>query len=74
MPNKESTARVRVFVFPKGAKEEPGDVCAALVDYGLTPEYEETEDSLYLTIPESEMDLLRFLRKMAPKKFNMYAV
>jgi hypothetical protein len=74
MQNKESTARARVFVFPKNAKEDSGDVCAALADYGLAPEYEDAGDSLYLTIPASEMDFLLFLRRMVPKKFNVHVL
>jgi len=69
---KSPQIRIRVYRFEKNMRQEATNVCAALVDYGLSPEYDEAGEDVYLTIPASEMDILLFLRKMAPKKFGQY--
>jgi len=83
MNNTDKSALVRAYAFPtdKSSGQDlcsapAADMCARLVEYGLTPEVVfDAEDAMeYIMIPEAEKKEFEFLKRMAPGKFSANAV
>jgi hypothetical protein len=78
MNNTDKPARIRAYKFPADKSRgqdlcsaPAADMCARLIEYGLTPEVIlDTEGAMeYITIPEAEATMLEFLKRMSPRKF-----